>query len=90
MTHINILVHLSVREVKQRMFQANPKFEGRIGFFFSRNGYVLRYPAFKALESHTPPAHLDNRFSFSLNAGVGDHSTVLNADTERLRSNCGN
>ena len=86
-------MHLSVREVKQRtsMFQANPKLEGKIGFFFSsRNGYVLRYPAFKALESPTPLAHLDNRFSFSLNAGVGDHSTVLNADTERLRSNCGN
>jgi len=27
-------MHLPVREVEQRKFQANPKFEGKIGFFF--------------------------------------------------------
>ena len=48
-----VVLFLSVREVKQHMLQANPKFEGKIGFFF-RYGYVLRYPAFKALESPTP------------------------------------
>lgn len=63
-------MHLSVREVKQHMLQAHPELEGKMGIF-SGTGYVLRYPPFEALESPTPPAHLGNLFSFSLNAGVG-------------------
>ena len=52
------LVHFSVREVKQHTskFQANSQIRRENRIFFSRNGYVLRYPAFKALES--PPLPL--------------------------------